>query len=613
MSTHTTFLRIVALFTVALIGAFTVSAQSITTFQGIRFERSAAPGSFITLLPPASNINPYSLILPPDKPADGDVLIVSGAGPYQLGWETGTLAVVEVLLANGGGLRRIAANTEFNIAGDVGDWANDFQGSRDDPSQSASGEYSLIGGGQNNTASGDWSSVIGGYENTASGQYATVGGGTSNVATGTGSAIVGGKNNINAGTYAIIGGGSDNTITVGGTYAFIGAGDLNTVSSFGGTIGGGESNNVSGVYGTIGGGDDNIASDTGAFVGGGQGNTASGNRSVVLAGTSNIASGSRSMVGAGTSNTASGLSSVVGAGANNVASGQYAAIIGGQSNTASGNHSFIGGGQSNTVSTATHSGIGGGQSNVVTGGWSFIGGGTTNAVNADYSVIPGGRNMTLAAGATGSFGFNSGATAMSVSAPNAFVLGNADLWIANNDNTPRELRFYEAHMGSGAFPIGNTDYVAFKAPVSTNSNRTNTYTLPDRVGLAGQTLRLATGVTTTTGTMEWAETMTATVGTVTVTADGQAITAAQTDRVTFLRLDGNDVPANRTVTLPNGVIDGMRLVVRCIAGVVGNGVQLADAGNLVLNGDANLQDSDTLVLMWDNTSTVWVEVMRSDN
>ncbi len=613
MLTQKTFLRIVALFTVAIVCALTVSAQSITTFQGIRFERSAAPGTFITLLPPSTSITPYSLILPPGKPTDGDVLIVRGTGPYQLGWETGTLAVVEVLLSNGGGLRRIAANTQGGIAGDVGDWANDFQGSRDNPSQSASGDYSLIGGGQNNTASGNWSSVIGGYGNTASGQYATVGGGTSNVATGTGSAIVGGANNTNAGTFAIIGGGQYNTITVGGTNAFIGAGDQNTVSSLGGAIGGGKLNKVSGAYGTIGGGDNNIASDTGAFVGGGQSNTASGNRSVVLAGTSNIASGSRSFVGAGTSNTASGISSVVGAGASNVASGQYAAIIGGQSNTASGNHSFIGGGQSNTVSTATHSGIGGGQSNVVTGGWSFIGGGTTNAVNADYSVIPGGRNMTLASGATGSFGFNSGTAAMSVSSPNTFVLGNTDLWLANNDNVPRELRFYEAHIGAGAFPIGNTDYVAFKAPISTNSNRSNTYTLPDRIGLAGQALRLATGVTTTTGTFEWAETMTATVGTVNVTADGQAITAAQTDRVTFLRLDGNDVPANRTITLPNGIIDGIRLVVRCIAGVAGNGVQLADAGNLVLNGDANLLDSDTITLMWDNTSTVWVEVMRSDN
>lgn len=615
MNTKFTLSRIVALFMVCTLGVLTISAQSITTFQGIRFERPTSPGTFITLLPPVTTINPYTLYLPPDRPSSGDVLTCtgSGTGPFQLEWQSGTLAVVEVLAANGGGLRRIADNTEGGIAGDVGNWANDFQGSRDDPSQSASGTYSLIGGGQNNTASGNLSAVIGGQGNTASGLKSIIGGGDHNVASGINSGIVGGGYNTNAGDYAVLGGGYQNTISAGGAYGFLGGGQQNSLSGRGGVIGGGMLNNVSGAYAGVGGGDNNIASDTGAFVGGGQSNTATGNRSSILGGTSNIASGSRSAVGSGTSNTASGLGSLVGAGANNVASGQYATIIGGQTNTASGNYTFIGGGQSNTVSTGTHGGIGGGQSNSVTGGWSFIGGGSTNAVNADYSVIPGGRNMTLASGATGSFGFNGGTTAMSVSTPNAFVLANTNLWLANNDNTPRELRFYDGQGTSGAFPAGSTNYVAFKAPANTWSNNNNTYTLPDRIGSSGQALRLATGASATAGTLEWAETMTATVGTVTVTADNQTLTAAQTDRVTFLRLDANDVPANRTVAIPNGVIDGIRLVIRCVAGTAGNGIQLVDGGNLILNGDANLQDSDSITLMWDNTSSVWVEMMRSDN
>jgi len=605
-------LHVVALVTFYALSAVAVMAQSYTTFQGIRFERSAAPGTFITLTSPTSAITPYTLILPPTAPTTGQVLQVTGSGPYQLGWTSSFASVLEVLVADGGGLRRISSNNEGNVVGMPGAWANDFQGSRNNSTQTASGDYSLIGGGEDNTASGKYSSVIGGYTNTASGLYSAVGGGESNTASGQGSGILAGAFNTNAGTNAVIGGGQTNTIGAGGTNAFIGGGLQNTASGINSVVGGGTLNNVSGAYGVIAGGESNVASDTGAFVGGGLSNTASGNRSVVVGGSNNVASGSRSFIGAGDNNTASGLMSVVGGGRSNTASGPYAAIIGGQSSTASSSHAFVGGGQSNSVSTGTHSGIGGGQSNAVTGGWSFIGGGSTNSVNADYSTIPGGRNMTLAAGATGSFGFNSGSTTMSVSSPNSFVLGNTDLWLANNDNTPRELRFYEAYNTAGIFP-NSANYIGFKSPTSTNGNLNNVYTLPDRVGLSGQALRLASGATTTAGTLEWAETMTATVGTVNVTADNQAITAAQADRVTFLRLDGNDVPANRTVTIPNGVIDGIRLVIRCIAGVAGNGVQLVDGANLVLNGDANLQDSDAIVLMWDNTSTVWVELMRSDN
>jgi hypothetical protein len=72
--------------------------------------------------------------------------------------------------------------------------AVDLQAARSAATQVASGDYSVIGGGQNNTASGDYATVGGGGKNTASGNYATVGGGWFNTASGDYSAIPGGYN-----------------------------------------------------------------------------------------------------------------------------------------------------------------------------------------------------------------------------------------------------------------------------------------------------------------------------------------------------------------------------------------------------------------------------------
>jgi hypothetical protein len=118
----------------------------------------------------------------------------------------------------------------------------DLQSARSAATQVASGDYSVIGGGQNNTASGYVATVGGGQENTASGLYATVGGGSYNTASG-------------------------NVATVGG-------GLLNTASGYAATVGGGQENTASGFFATVGGGAGNIASGAAATVGGGSGNTA---------------------------------------------------------------------------------------------------------------------------------------------------------------------------------------------------------------------------------------------------------------------------------------------------------------------------------------------------
>jgi hypothetical protein len=69
--------------------------------------------------------------------------------------------------------------------------AVDLQSARSAATQVASGDYSVIGGGRDNTASGVAATVGGGGSNTASGGAATVGGGSGNTASGS-AATVGG-------------------------------------------------------------------------------------------------------------------------------------------------------------------------------------------------------------------------------------------------------------------------------------------------------------------------------------------------------------------------------------------------------------------------------------
>jgi hypothetical protein len=103
---------------------------------------------------------------------------------------------------------------------------------------------------------------------------------------------------------------------------------------------------------------------------------------------------------------------------------------------------------------------------------------------------------------------------------------------------------------------------------------------------------------------------TPTVVTQAIVADNTAVGVAS--NTTFLRLDGNAVPANRTVTLNNGTSDGQLLVIRGVA-FGANGVELLDAGNLRLTGDSQLNNNDTIILIWDATSAVWIEVARRNN
>ena len=115
--------------------------------------------------------------------------------------------------------------------------AVDLQSARTAATQVASGDYSVIGGGLDNTASGNYATVGGGAGNTASGAAATVGGGFFNTA---------------SGWYATVGGGSGNIAS--GDAATVGGGIANTASGNFATVGGGYLNNASGDYSAIPGG-----------------------------------------------------------------------------------------------------------------------------------------------------------------------------------------------------------------------------------------------------------------------------------------------------------------------------------------------------------------------
>jgi hypothetical protein len=95
----------------------------------------------------------------------------------------------------------------------------------------ASGDWSFVGGGRNNTASGNGSVVCGGglyavlspstFPNVASGNANFVGAGINNTASGDIAAIVGGQGNVSSGSRAFVGAGIANTAS-GGSAAIMG-------------------------------------------------------------------------------------------------------------------------------------------------------------------------------------------------------------------------------------------------------------------------------------------------------------------------------------------------------------------------------------------------------
>lgn len=277
-----------------------------------------------------------------------------------------------------------------------------------------------------------------------------------------------------------------------------------------------------------------VASGTNSFAGG-YGNRSSGGAAIAI-GNTNISTGTSSAA-IGELNTATGQGSIA-MGTQNTAGGTNAAISLGKENVASGENSTIAGGYQNTAS----------------GDYSAILGGRVNS-NAGADSVVMGQGFTFTSAADNSFGFLSNpgqAFNMTIAAPNTSVFGNVNMWLANNDNTARELRFYEPYNTTGAFP-NTANYSAFKAGVQTADI---TYTLPTADGASGTFL-----TTNGSGTLSWTA---ATVGTVTsvsvVTANGVSGTVATATTTPAITLTLAGIIPSLNTSAPNNTINASQVL-----------------------------------------------------
>lgn len=363
-----------------------------------------------------------------------------------------------------------------------------------------------IGGGRLNDIAAPTSTVAGGQNNDVIGGSSvnsTIGGGLDNSTSSPTATIAGGVNNdidINSGT-STIGGGLNNQIGSN-------AGTSTVAGGIGNIVGNGS------AVGTISGGVNNLigAGSGNTTIGGGNGNTvgaAAGNTTINGGLTNTVAANAfTGTIGGGTLNDIAASTSTVAGGQNNDiigATSVNSTIGGGLDNSTSSATATIAGGVNNDISTNAGIGtIGGGLNNQITNGAaiSTIAGGLANIIGGTGSAIPGGRGLTLnGSGSLGFLGGNTGSNDMSATANNTTLLGNTDLWLANNDNTARELRLYEPNATAGAFPPAGIGYTALKA--GTQSGTNITYTLPTAApGANGEVM-----ISTTGGAMSWSNSL----------------------------------------------------------------------------------------------------------
>lgn len=176
---------------------------------------------------------------------------------------------------------------------------------RGEPGVSGVGAPNVIGGAQFNfVTAGVYGATIGGggatnihygpyshqFTNSVTGSFGTVGGGQNNTA-GSDATVGGGGNNIASSDSATIGGGYGNTASA--SQSTVGGGYGNTASGSDSTVSGGSGNVASGFsvgLATVGGGMNNIATDL-ATVGGGYNNQATNTFATVPGGVYNVAGG----------------------------------------------------------------------------------------------------------------------------------------------------------------------------------------------------------------------------------------------------------------------------------------------------------------------------------
>jgi hypothetical protein len=379
----------------------------------------------------------------------------------------------------GTGALQAQATTSSAVGGNArGANAVDFQTSRSVASRVASGTYSVLVGGQNNTVASSYCALVGGVGNTSNGFGAFVG--------------------------------SGNTNSTSGSYAFIGGGQLNTVSGFPSVVVGGSTNTAAGFHNFIGAGFTNSGTSGSAVTT--QSATMNGTTAVTLSGSnasikvgqwisgtsiadetyvaaisgtsltlSKVASGSSTstlsfftphgVVVGGGNNQATGSYSYIGGGGDagtaanrNVASGDWSVVAGGQKNTATQIYATIGGGQNNSVNTSGQYGfLGGGSTNTVSGFFGSVIGGYGNVASGQYSTASGSGSSTR--GIQGVFAASAGN--FTVSADSQWAVYN--LRRQTTDATPIVLAT-DTNVGStyNQIILPNNSAYAFKGTVIAN-------------------------------------------------------------------------------------------------------------------------------------------------
>jgi hypothetical protein len=245
----------------------------------------------------------------------------------------------------------------------------------------------------------------------------------------------------------------------------------------------------------------------GAIIAGSE-NYLNGSYSGIISGQYNVINSSYSFIGSGKYNRVdtSSSNSFIGAGLNNRTDSSFATISGGSRNRIRAPYASIAGGDTNVVSTSGRfSNISGGILNVTNNWYSNVSGGAANSALGEGSSVLGGIEMVLETTARNSFGFNGNilnntnsmyARKINISEPRTGVFNNVHLWLTNNDDTVRTLRFYERYNQQGTFPNG-ANYVGFKAPNTMSSDVI--YTLPASAPTSDGQMLIANSA----GTMSW--------------------------------------------------------------------------------------------------------------
>lgn len=233
----------------ALIGPFTTSIQS-TVNSGLSSDKwnstystvQANSGTWGTVTGGLTIFKEMSSTTSPNASVTVHALSVQSS-----------VADVDVALITKGSGATLAQIPDGSAVGGNkrGSYATDWQKSRNNAQQVASGVFSVIGGGARNTASSDYSVVNGGYTNS-----------TSN-------------------THTVIGGGLLNTLSGDAVYGVIAGGYNNMADRSSTAVGGGESNKALSAYATVPGGYQNVASGNASFAVGSS-NIASGNNSSAI-------------------------------------------------------------------------------------------------------------------------------------------------------------------------------------------------------------------------------------------------------------------------------------------------------------------------------------------